>query len=263
MARRYWGYAVWGAATLVVVVPEIWAFADPNVGWTTISAMTGHLEYRWDWVELVVIAAVVLPVFSIVRHPPWKDGDDARGARRITRDGRPPPREDPESEREPWQLAVVATIGSAIVIAGASIGVLESSWDDPPRHFHVSYVMYGLIGLFWIVTPMIVAFVFKKEVPFPPLIATVGYLEHAVGTLRPRWLGASAALAVPYVILAGLAILVVHLMLYPFPSNDRTFNPCDGPAAQWDIAKGVTVPKAPEGWNVWVPTCNPSGAPTP
>jgi hypothetical protein len=265
--RRYWGYAVWGTAAAVIVVPELWAFADPDVGWTTISAMTGHLEYRWDWVELIVIATIVLPVFGIIRFPPWKEAHGARAARRLTRDGRPTPTCDPESERVDheahWRFAVAATIGSFLVIAGASIGVLESGWNDAPRHYHVSYIMYGLIGLFWVLTPMLVAFFFKQEAPFPPLIATVANLERAVGSWRPEWLGASAALATPYVILAGLAILVVHLTLYPFPSNNHTFNPCHGPAAQWEIAQGLTVPNAPNGWNVWVATCNPSGAPTP
>ncbi len=265
--RRYWGYAIWGAAAAVTVVPEIWAFVDPNVGWTTISAMTGHLEYRRDWVELIVIAAIVLPVFSILRFPPWIETHGARGARRLTSEGQRGPSRDPESERVDqgthWQLAAAATIGSFLVIAGASFGVLVSSWDDAPRHYHVSYVMYGLITLFWVLTPMLVAFFFKKEAPFPPLIATVANVEHAIASRRPRWLTSAAALAFPYAILAGLAILVAHLTLYPFPSNNHAFNPCHGPAPRWAIASGVTVPSSPPGWNVWVVTCDPSGAPTP
>ncbi len=64
-----WGYVMWGAMALVIAIPEITAAVDHKVPWPTISGMTGHLEYRWSWVALIVVALIVFAAFHAVRYP--------------------------------------------------------------------------------------------------------------------------------------------------------------------------------------------------
>jgi hypothetical protein len=78
-SKRRWGYLVWGVAGLVIAVPEITAAADSDaLPFTTISAMVGHLERRWSWVELLVVAAIVFAFFSTVKVPPQPERAKAR-----------------------------------------------------------------------------------------------------------------------------------------------------------------------------------------
>ena len=76
-AKRRWGYLIWVVAGLVIGVPEITAaISSGALPFTTISGMVGHLEHRWVWVELIVVAGIVLPVFAAVRVPPKKTEPD-------------------------------------------------------------------------------------------------------------------------------------------------------------------------------------------
>lgn len=53
------GYGVWLLMGVVIAIPEIWA----GVGtppWPTISATVGHLEARWNWVAIIVVALIVV-----------------------------------------------------------------------------------------------------------------------------------------------------------------------------------------------------------
>jgi hypothetical protein len=53
---------------LVIAIPEITAAVDHEVPWPTISGMTGHLEYRWSWVALIVVALIVFGAFHTVTY---------------------------------------------------------------------------------------------------------------------------------------------------------------------------------------------------
>ena len=69
-------------------IPEITAAVDDEkaLPFTTISAMTGHLERHHTWVELLVVAAIVYGVFSSFREPPGAGEGDAPPGK--TRGGR-------------------------------------------------------------------------------------------------------------------------------------------------------------------------------
>ena len=98
-------------------------------------------------------------------------------------------------------------------------------WDDK-RHFHPSYVLYGLLFLFWLVIPSLVVFFGGREVPFPTLYRTVRNLEEWLEQLRLPWnLGPLLAWLATYVILTGLVILLIHLTLYPYPNITHILNP--------------------------------------
>ena len=70
--------------------------------------------------------------------------------------------------------------------------------------YQIGYVVYGLLGAGVAVTS-ILAFWFRTDgVPFPTLFKTVKYLQRRVHVLAT-------------ILVAGLAVLAVHLALYPWP----------------------------------------------
>ena len=68
------------------------------------------------------------------------------------------------------------------------------------------YVIYGLIAVFLVIIPSVLAYWFAREVPWPTLLTTIMNLER-------RWRPAAA------VVLAGLVILLFHLALPPWPDT--------------------------------------------
>ena len=85
-----------------------------------------------------------------------------------------------------------------VAAAGAITAALGAST------FTVGYVIYGLMAVAFLIVPNVLAFWFAKEVPFPTLFKTLSYLDK-------RWHSAVM------VVVAGLAVLAVHLVAYPWP----------------------------------------------
>jgi hypothetical protein len=233
-AKRRWGYLVWAVAGGVIGVPEITAAVDHGaLPFTTISEMTGHLERRHSWVELLVVGLIVFVAFSVVRLPPRRRAGAAgeSGGPARTPGGRltVQPKATPaagatfhDDEAPVW--FVIAAFGSWLVVALATLGVIH--WWDDPRHFHPAYALYGLVALFWVAIPSVFAFASGKDAPFPTLFQTVLNLE---AWLRSRsWrhnLGPVAGWLVGYVLLWGLVVLLLHLTLYPYPDITKILNP--------------------------------------
>ena len=232
--KRRWGYLVWVVAGIVIVVPELTAAAAGNVlPFTTISTMIGHLERHHDWVELLVVAAIVFVVFSTLRVPPRREraeaprkaGEPARTpGGRLTVQASPAASPETFDEEDAPAWFAFAAILSLIAIAAATWAA--SWWWDAGHHYEPAYVLYGLLALLWLVVPSVLAFVLGKDPPFPTLFRSVGNLEE---WLRKRsWplaLGAVSAWLVGYVLLAGLVILLLHLTLYPYPNITHILNP--------------------------------------
>ena len=187
--REARGYAVWLVVAIVVAVPEVWALADRNVPWPTISGTIGHLEYLWSGTAVIVVGALVLSALLTIRFPPPEQR---------TTGGRLSPEPETASRRQlsPWSYFSAA----AIVVIG---GTLATTALDDDR-WHLAYVLYGLIAMFWIVIPSLAAYFFARDVPFPTLFRTIVDLERRM----PR-----AAL----VVAAGLVVLLLHLAFYPWP----------------------------------------------
>jgi hypothetical protein len=215
--REWWGYGVWGFFGVVVGVPELWAaLSEDTAWWPTISATVGELEYRWPAVALGVVALIAVSAYSALRlrpqrsgvlPPPGKtfheagfEGDpDAplrtAGGQRLTRS------KSPVREVAAGLYFAVATTIIAVSTAVASVST------DPQEEFATGRTMYGLAALLFIVVPAVLAWPkrFALDIPFPTLIETVRNLEQ-----RLR--------AVAIVVAAGLAILLIHLVLYPWPA---------------------------------------------
>jgi hypothetical protein len=241
LKKRRWGYVVWLIAACVIGIPEIiaakWSHWLP---FTTISTMTGHLERQHNWVELLVVALIVLVVFSLTRSRPTyrvdatADGERDRPAAdelERTPGGRlaaaaPTDNRAPKAyDEDPAPAAfTVSAIASLVAIAFGTWAATK--WWDDARHFQPAYVLYGSLGLLWIAIPSFAALVFQRDVPFPTLFRTIGNLESWLGTRRLPWsLGPKLAWLVAYVIFAGLAILLLHLTLYPYPNITHILNP--------------------------------------
>lgn len=235
-SRRRWGYWLWGVGAAVILVPEL--IAAFGAGWlpfTTISKMTGHLERRHSVFELVVIALLVWVVYSTVRVPPHSRSGKRRGeadsphvrtagGRLTVRDQEPKPTRDFDDEQAPLLFAIAALVA----LAGIAVASFASAkwWDDGKPHYHTGYVLYGLIGVLWIVVPSVLAVALAKDVPFPTFYRTVANIEDWLASRTWRnSLGPTLAWLVSYLILMGLVILLLHLTLYPFPSITKILNP--------------------------------------
>jgi hypothetical protein len=255
--RRPLGYIVWLIAAAVIVGPELYAAtAHEDVAWfTTISHMTGHLERHHTWVELLVVATIVLAVFSAVRVPPQKtsptatppdkvpggatgtDGpaDPGRtvGGRLTLRTGKKATPDEAkgfdEEKVSKWFLvgALVALPGIALLTWAA-----VEWWPDKdpsratPVHYHAAYVLYGLLGICWVLVPSLIALIWGKDA-FPTLFRTVNNIEELVRPWSPRQIPVGVALAwlFAYAVVAGLVILLLHLAFYPYPSITEILNP--------------------------------------
>jgi uncharacterized membrane protein len=186
MARkRRWGYLVWVVAGLVIAVPEITAAASGNVlPFTTISGMVGHLERHHSWVELIVVAAIVFVVFSTLRARPdsareSRDDEGATpgrtpGGRLTVQTPRPVPPQAFDEEDAPGWFALAALL--ALITVAAATWAADWWWDDT-HHYQPAYVLYGLLGLLWVVVPSLFAFASGKDPPFPTLFRSVSNLE--------------------------------------------------------------------------------------
>lgn len=228
-SKKRWGYIVWIVAGGVIGVPEIVAAAGGrNLPFTTISAMTAHLERTHTWVELVVVALIVLALYSVVRVPPHGAPPAAGPAR--TPGGRltlrtpsatlPAAAEAFDEDDAPALFVVAALLACAGVAAGTWAAV---EWWHDASHYQPAYVLYGSLALLWLVVPSVLALVDAKDVPFPTLVHSVRDLED---WLRGRGvLGPALAFLVGYLIVAGLAILLLHLTLYPYPDITKILNP--------------------------------------
>jgi hypothetical protein len=99
----------------------------------------------------------------------------------------------------PVAALVYVPLALAAIAVGSIIAAIVSGdyWVE-------GYVIYGLIAIFLVIIPNVLAYWFAREVPWPTLLTTIVNLER-------RWRPAAV------VVLAGLVILLLHLALPPWP----------------------------------------------
>ena len=211
------GYKVWFFFAGLVLVPEFWAaFWSNTAPFPTISGTVGALEYDYPILALVVAGVIVLCAYSGFRYPSVRTGvlppkgeteggwigEDTLIPYRTPLGGRltlstTPVREIPF--RRYFAFAF------AFIIGFTTWASLTSDVDD---EYRVGQTLYGLTALFWVVVPSALAWPkrFAADVPFPTLFSTVRSLERRLRI-------------VAYLVGAGLVILLIHLVLYPWPST--------------------------------------------
>jgi len=95
-------------------------------------------------------------------------------------------------------------------VAAGAVGVGNAiATTQTADRYVLGYVLYALIGIFWILVPGLLAYKLKRDVPCPTVFATIGNLERRFHRL---------ASVVAIVIAAGLATLLIHLTFYPWPA---------------------------------------------
>ncbi len=201
-SRQKWSYVVWSLVGLIIAVPEIWAAAG-SPPWPTISATVGHLEALWNPVAILVVALIAAVAVHAVRYP-WRrtgkielEGHPRRGRTESGRFTKTPDDGASVSVSAYFTLAVI------VIIVGSVLAATLTS-----DRWVLAYVLYGLVAIFCIIIPNILAFWFKRDVPFWTLLRTVTDIER-------RWYPAAL------VVVAGLVVLLIHLAFYPWPDIFR------------------------------------------
>jgi hypothetical protein len=214
--REKWGYGVWFFFSALVLTAEFWAaFGSDSAPFPTISGTTAALEYDYPILGLAVVALIVFCAYSSFRFPKSRTGvtpppgepdqgwfgEDSLVPYRTPLGGRFTRSTTPVRE-----FPVVLYIAGAIVVilAGTAWAWITSGGLDEHR---TGRTLYGLMIVFLILVPTALAWPkrFALDVPFPTFFSTVRSLERRVRILA-------------YAFAAGLVMLLLHIVLYPWPS---------------------------------------------
>lgn len=200
-AEEIRGFKFWTPVLLAIGVTELagalsGAFRNA-IPWPTISSTIGHLEDRFDWVAVIVVGVIAAVAFHAIAFHSTRN---AKG--RALPDHVPKPREIEVH----WHFAVFRYDWLTVLVATAVTALLAQLWNDDK--FVLGYGIYGGFAFFGILLPSALARWAHKEVRFPTLFLPLNALS-----TRFR--------SVPLILIAGLAILVIHLALYPWPDLAR------------------------------------------
>jgi hypothetical protein len=181
--REKQGYLIWGpTAALIATIELLGALSSSlkhSIPWPTISSTVGHLETRWSWVAVIVVASIAVILFLAIRY---RSSSVAAKA--------------PDNLSASLATAVYDAIMLVIVGAGSAAVALTGA-----SKFQLGYTIYGLLLVFGIIGPSVWALVSRTE---PTFFSTVRSLR-----ARLAWF--------IVVLITGLAVLVVHLAFYPWP----------------------------------------------
>jgi hypothetical protein len=103
----------------------------------------------------------------------------------------------------PWLYFLFAA--AAVAIPTLAFAALYEV-DAEDHRYVVGYVMYASIAFWWLALPSWAVYKEGRKVPFPSIFATFVNLE-------------KRAPFATIVIGAGLVILLIHLVLYPWPAT--------------------------------------------
>lgn len=187
------GYAYWGPVALAIAVIEILGALSKTfrnaIPWPTISSTVGHiqdLDGRWG---LAVVFVIALAAFGAVLS---------------SGEARPPGTQAIFlGVRYGWPLVFVITGVTALLVS-----LLDDTANEQLKKFHLGYAIYGAFAVFGIVIPMILVWRKSNRVVFPGVFYTFRKLRE-----RFRWIAAAVT--------GGLAMLLIHLALYPWPNLAR------------------------------------------
>jgi hypothetical protein len=241
------GYRFWGPVVAAIVVTEVLgALADWlnrrtifHVEWPSLSSTVGHLETQSPILAVLVVGTIAVVAFEAATSPARRRVNGRPVYHRVRR-------QQPTRLYDWWVVL-------AVVVVGGFLSVAVFHWDK----YEVGYTIYGLFFVFGIVVPGALAYFGGMIVSFPGLIYTVRKLER-----RLHWVAAA--------VVAGLAILLVHLALYPWPDLVRESTSYAGlgradavAAAEKRVAAALSFRSADRGEfggkDAWLITFEPPG----
>jgi len=188
----------WGMVALAITVTEILgalskAFRD-WIPWPTISGTVGHLEDidgRWG---LAVIALIAITAFYAVAYS--KGEAQGTGTKAVVK-----VRSIQFRYGWPLVLAAVAVIATIVWFS------IEHEGSDV-RKWHLAYAIYGSFAVIGVAIPSILIWRKSEHVVFPGLFYTFRKLRGRLPVVATA-------------VVAALALLVLHLGLYPWPNLAR------------------------------------------
>jgi hypothetical protein len=203
-----WGYIWWGLSGVVIAVPELWAaFGGDAVLWPTISGTVGNLEVFHQWVALIVVALLIWAAFHAInvtretmRGTDAAAGGDAAQRRLVEGD-----RFTVASETKEFEHPIGYLVFAVAAVAIPSV-LFRQLYEGDDHRYVFGEVMYASIAFWWMIVPGWLAYKRGWLVPYPTLFRTLKDLEQRA----PRF---------TVVLASGLAILMVHLILYPWPAT--------------------------------------------
>lgn len=199
--KEAWGYGWWGAAGIVIAVPELWAaVGGKDVLWPTISGTVGRLEVAHAWVALVVVGVLVWAAVHAIRVTTEKWRTSTGGPTLVAGVERYTVADD-TSDVNPIEYLVFAVL--AVAVPSALVRELYNGAND---RYVFGEVMYALIAFWWLIVPGWLAYRRGYLVPYPTLFRTFKDLAGRA----PRF---------TIILVGGLLILLVHLISYPWPAT--------------------------------------------
>jgi len=208
---------VFGAVELAGVLSG--AFRN-FIPWPTFSTTIGHIEDSASWVGVIVVGVIAMVAYRAVNH----DSEEKR-----TSHGRVIPpnvvkgsiklvdiKAPVHAFRYDWVF--VFTVTAVVAFA------VNRLWSD--EKLVLGYSIYGSLLVFGIVIPSLLVQVAHRDARFPSVWIPVAIL-------RDRFP------VTPYLLVGGLAILVIHLALYPWPDITRESTSYAGLSARAAQSKAV------------------------
>jgi hypothetical protein len=225
------GFAFWGPVGLAIGAVELagalsGAFRN-FIPWPTISSTIGHIEEVASWVGVIVVAVIAMVAYyAVTRGLAITRGIDPN---QQTDHGRllPPNVEKSDvanikvrrrffSFRYDWIFVFSVTAAITFLVA--------RFWSD--EKLVLGYSIYGSFLVFGILIPSALVRWAHLDARFPSLWIPVSALNE-----RYR--------VTPFVLAAGLSILVIHLALYPWPDITRESTSYAGLTARDAQSKAV------------------------
>lgn len=218
------GFAFWLPVGLVFGAVELGgalsgAFRN-FIPWPTFSTTIGHIEDGASWVGVIVVGVIAMVAYRAATH-------DAKEER--TPHGRVIPSAVSHAEIRPVDIKApvrafrydwpfVFTVTALVTF------LVSRFWSD--EKLVLGYSIYGSLLVFGVVIPSLLVRFAHRDARFPSVWIPVE-------VLRQRFP------VTPYVLVGGLAILIIHLALYPWPDIRRESTSYAGLSARAAQSKAV------------------------
>jgi len=218
------GFAFWLPVGLVFGAVELGGAMSGavrnSIPWPTFSTTIGHIEDRASWVGVIVVGVIAMVAYRAATH----DSKDER-----TTYGRVIPATVEQSDIKP--VDVKALFSSfrydwpfVFIVAALVTFLVNRFWSDDK--LVLGYSIYGSLLVFGVVVPSLLVRFAHRDARFPSIWIPVEVLRRRFPVT-------------PYLVVGGLAILVIHLALYPWPDITRQSTSYAGLTAQAAQGKAV------------------------